>query len=88
MKLIITIIKDSSQDVLTNELTAGNFRVTHIASTGGFFRKGYTTLLIGVEDERVDAALDVIRKSCPPATEPGEKRATIFILNVNQFYQI
>jgi uncharacterized protein YaaQ len=42
-------------------------------------------LLIGVEDEQVEQALEVIRKSCGPASEPGGKRATIFVIKVDQY---
>jgi uncharacterized protein YaaQ len=51
-------------------------------------RSGRSTLLIGVEDERVATALDLIRKNCrKPATEK-QSRATIFVLNVDQFTQL
>jgi uncharacterized protein YaaQ len=88
MKLIIAIIKDEDNDSVSRALTKENFRVTFIASTGGFLRSGRSTLLIGVEDERVATALDLIRKNCrKPATEK-QSRATIFVLNVDQFTQL
>ena len=55
MKMIIAIIRDADSDLVTQALTAGNFRVTRIASTGGFLRRGVTTLLLGVEEGQVDA---------------------------------
>jgi uncharacterized protein YaaQ len=62
--------------------------VTRVASTGGFFRKGSTTLLIGVADEKVDQAIEIIRKTVSPAQEPESKRAILFVLNVVNFTQI
>jgi uncharacterized protein YaaQ len=88
MKLIIAIIKDEDNDAVSRALTKKNFRVTFIASTGGFLRSGRSTLLIGVEDEQVETALDVIRDNCKKPEKPEEKRATIFVLNVNKFTQL
>jgi len=88
MKLIIAIIKDEDNDAVSRSLTKKNFRVTFIASTGGFLRSGRSTLLIGVEDEQVETALDVIRNSCKKPDKPQEKRATIFVLKVDKFTQL
>lgn len=88
MKLIIAIIKDDDTDAVSRALTKKNFRVTFIASTGGFLRSGRSTLLIGVEDDQVETALDVIRKNCVKSDESKEKRATIFVLKVDQFTQL
>lgn len=85
MKLIIAILRDVDNEPVSRALTSSNFRVTLIGSTGGFLRHGSTTLLIGVEDEQLETALDTIRKNCTPASEPGAKRATIFVLKVDQF---
>jgi uncharacterized protein YaaQ len=88
MKLIIAIIKDEDNDAVSKALTNEKFRVTFIASTGGFLRSGRSTLLIGVEDEQVDKALDLIRESCKKPEKPQEKRATIFVLKVDKFTQL
>jgi len=88
MKLIIAIIKDEDNDSVSRALTKEKFRVTFIASTGGFLRSGRSTLLIGVEDGQVNKALDVIRSNCKKVDDPKEKRATIFVLNVDQFTQL
>jgi uncharacterized protein YaaQ len=88
MKLILTVISDNDNDPVTQALIGAGFRVTRIASTGGFFRRGSSTLMIGVTDDKLEAAIDVIRKSVSPAQEPGMKRATLFVLNVEHFTQI
>ncbi len=87
MKMIIVIVKDNDADPVTQALTAENFRVTRIASTGGFLRSGVATLLIGVEDESVDAAIGVMRKSLG-AGKAGEKRASLFVVPVQRFEQV
>lgn len=88
MKLIIAIIKDEDNDSVSSALTEEKFRVTFIASTGGFLRSGRSTLLIGVEDEEVEKALDIIRENCKKPDKAKEKRATIFVLKVDQFTQL
>lgn len=88
MKLILTIISDNDNEPVSHALITEGFRVTRVASTGGFFRKGSTTLLIGVADEKVDQAIEVIRKMVSPPQEPGSKRATLFVLNVLNYTQI
>jgi uncharacterized protein YaaQ len=87
MKLIIAIVRDADSDSVTQALTSSDFRITRIASTGGLLRRGVTTLLVGVEDNQVDEALKVMKESCAPAAE-GEKRATVFVVNVEKFTQV
>ena len=88
MKLIIAILKHDDTEKVSNALVAANFRVTQIASTGGFLRRGSTTLMIGMDEEKVEDAIDIIRKTCAPSTDPAEKRATLFVLNVASFAQL
>ncbi|PKO17893.1 MAG: hypothetical protein CVU39_05270 [Chloroflexi bacterium HGW-Chloroflexi-10] len=85
MKMIIAIVRDRDTDPVSRALTTADFRVTHIASTGGFLRRGNSTLFVGLEDEKVENALDIIRKNLEPPDDPQQKRATLFVLNVNQF---
>ena len=86
MKMIIVIIKDHWRDALTGALTDGHYRVTGIASTGGFMRSGVATLLIGVEDEQVDTAIGLIRTTV--GTGVGEKQGTLFVVPVARFEQV
>ena len=85
MKLIIAIIRDSDNEPVSRALTSSDYRVTCVASTGGFLRRGQSTLLIGVEDERVERALQIIRESCSTPTDPNIKRAIVFVLKVDQY---
>jgi len=87
MKLIIAIIHDEDNDRVSRMLTGENFRVTMIASTGGFLRSGRSTLLIGVEDERLERALQILRENCVTDKEGKEKKAIVFVLNVEEFIQ-
>lgn len=64
MKLIIAIVQDEDASRLVGQLMNDGFGVTKLATTGGFLRAGNTTLLVGVEDNRFDAAMGVIEKVC------------------------
>jgi len=87
MKLILAIIRDHDADPVTHALTEARFRITRISSTGGLLRRGVTTLMIGVDDGQVDAAIQVLRESTAPAAAE-EKRATVFVVNVENFVQV
>jgi uncharacterized protein YaaQ len=63
MKLIVCIVQDQDSGNLIEDLTEKDFRITKLSSTGGFLRAGNTTLLIGVEDEEVESALDIIKEN-------------------------
>lgn len=86
MKLIIAIFRDSDNDPVSNALTQANFRVTYVASTGGFLRKGQSTLMIGVEDDLAEQALEIIRQHVTRATENDARQSIIFVLPVAQFH--
>ena len=64
MKLIIAILSDADAEEVLRALIEQGFRATRIASTGGFLRRGNTTLLIGLESDRTDAAIELIRNAC------------------------
>ena len=85
MKLIIAIMRDSDSDTVSTALTTEGFRITSVASTGGFLRRGQTTAMIGVEDDQVDKALGVIRASCTQPSAEDMRHTILFVLDVSQF---
>lgn len=87
MKMIILIVKDSEADALTRALTSGEYRVTRIASTGGFLRSGVATLLLGVNETRIDSAIQLIRETMVMSA-PSEKHGSLFVVPVERFEQV
>ncbi|MBN1305179.1 MAG: cyclic-di-AMP receptor [Anaerolineales bacterium] len=87
-KLIVAIVRDTEGEIISKALLDQGYRVTLIASTGGFMRRGNATLLIGVEQSRVQGAVQLIHENSAPGVDPGLKRATIFVLAVDRFEQI
>jgi uncharacterized protein YaaQ len=64
MKLIIAIVQDDDASDLIDIITEEGFRVTKLATTGGFLKSGNTTLMIGVEQDKVDKVLGLIDEVC------------------------
>lgn len=64
MKLIIAIVQNKDSRGLISVLMEKDFRVTKLASTGGFLRSGNVTLLVGVEEEKVDNVIEIIKDTC------------------------
>jgi len=87
MKLIICILQDSDKDTVTKALNAEGFRVTVLPSSGAYFRRGNSTLLIGLEEDQVQRAIEIVRENCLDPPEPEFKRATVFVLDVGRFVQ-
>lgn len=111
MKLVLAIVQDDDAIDLIEELTDNNFRVTKLATTGGFLKSGNTTLMIGVEKEVVKDVVNIIEDVCrkrkemvstqaPSAIGSGAGMympypievevggATVFVLDVDQFYKV
>ena len=64
MKLIVAIVQDEDASHLIGRLMNEGYRVTKLATTGGFLRSGNTTLLIGVEDGKLKDALSIVETVC------------------------
>ena len=87
MKLVIAIVQDVDAGPVIEQLITHGHRVTRVASTGGFLRRGNATLLIGTEEEHVNPIIDILRDTCTPP-ESGQHRATIFVVNAPHFEQV
>lgn len=64
MKLVFAIVQDDYSGELVENITEKGFRVTKLATTGGFLKSGNTTLIIGVEKENVKVVTDIIKEVC------------------------
>lgn len=88
MKMIVTILNNEVVNTLAEILASAGFTTTHIDSTGGFFREGNSTLMVGVDDDQVEEALQLIRENSSSSVEPILRKATVFVLDVEHFEQI
>lgn len=64
MKLAIVIVHNRDRAKMTDSLLHEGFKFTVIGSTGGFLREGNTTVLIGVEEERVKELEQAVAQNC------------------------
>ena len=81
MKLVVAIVQGEDAGHTVQALSAAGISVTRLTSSGGFLQQGNATLLIGVEDERVDTVVQLVRENCrersrylspmPPLSETG-----------------
>lgn len=64
MKLVIAIVHDEDSHPLLEALNENHIQVTKLASTGGFLKSGNTTFLVGIEAQRVEEVIGIIKKEC------------------------
>lgn len=64
MKLILAIVSSDDSSELISVLTKNRFSVTKLATTGGFLRAGNTTVIIGVEEDKVEEVFSIIKSTC------------------------
>lgn len=69
MKLIIAVVNKDDSGNLTANLNKAGFMSTKLSTTGGFLKAGNVTFLIGVEEEKVELCLDVMRECCSKRTQ-------------------
>lgn len=82
MKLVIAVVQGEDAGQTVHALSGAGISVTRLASSGGFLQQGNATLMIGVDNDRVDDVIALVRENCrersqyltpmPPMVEPGE----------------
>jgi uncharacterized protein YaaQ len=87
MKLILAVVRDIDTESILNKLLPQGFRVTRLASTGGFLRRGSTTLMIGVDEGMENEVIDLIKQAVG-TPDPDQHRITLFVLDALNFLQI
>ena len=77
MKLVIAIINADDMNAVVRSLTRSGFSATRMPTTGGFLMAKNVTVLVGVDEEKVQTVIDIIkthshsRKQIIPATSGG-----------------
>ena len=82
MKLVVAIVHNEDAGALVDALLEGEHRATRLHSAGGFLKQSNATIIVGADDDKVDAILEIVRANCtsrtqvvnpmPPIMEPGE----------------
>ena len=71
-KLILAVLQGDDYADTVDELNRKGFFATVLSSTGGFLKKKNVTILIGVEAEKVDDVLGIL-KQCA-----GRRKQTVY----------
>ena len=61
-KLILAVLQGEDYDHTVSELNEAGFFVTLLSSTGGFLKKKSTTVMIGVEEERLPQVVEILKR--------------------------
>ncbi len=64
MKLVISVVQDKDAGGLLTALMQKGYRATKMASTGGFLREGNSTIFLGIEEEKVEEVIAIIKERC------------------------
>jgi uncharacterized protein YaaQ len=70
MKLLVAITQSEDAGACMSALSEAGFVVTRLQSTGGFLQKSNETLVAGMDEARVDEAIELIRRHCRDRSQP------------------
>lgn len=70
MKLILAIVNNDDGPMITAQLNKKGVYTTKIASTGGFLSAGNMTFISGVEDEKVEEVVEIIKAYSRKRSQP------------------
>lgn len=68
-KLMFMVVSDADADRLIRGLVSHGYPATKIGSTGGFLRRGNTTIMSGVAFYEVEEVMEHVRRVCHARTE-------------------
>lgn len=63
MKLVFAVVNDKDGNRVMSKLNDKGFSVTKLCSSGGFLRTGNTTLMVGVDEEKLKEVLEIIENN-------------------------
>lgn len=61
MKMVMAIVQDKDSNKVSSKLAKARIQATRLNSAGSFLRSGNTTFMIGVEDNRVEEVIEIIK---------------------------
>ena len=61
-KLVLAVLQGSDYDNTVRSLNEQGFMVTLLSSTGGFLKRKSTTVMIGVEEDRLETVMEILQR--------------------------
>ena len=71
-KLVLAVLQGSDSDNTIRNLNERGFMVTVLSSVGGFLKKKSTTVMLGVEEDRLEEAMDILQRFA------GHRKETVY----------
>lgn len=62
MKMILAVINHDDASNVIQHLMQEGYSITKLSTTGSFLRVGNVTILVGVEDDKLDHAIEIIKQ--------------------------
>jgi uncharacterized protein YaaQ len=79
---MVAIVHNEDAGALVDAFLEREYRATRLHSSGGFLKQSNATVVLGLEDDKVEDAMAIVRENCtsrtqvvnpmPPIMEPGE----------------
>ena len=94
MKMMIAIVQEKYTDGLIDRFLDEDIYVTRLSSTGGFFKSGNTTLLLGCKEDEIDRIYEIFKEETESEDvhmEEGDFKvsgATIFVVDLEDSKRI
>jgi uncharacterized protein YaaQ len=95
MNLVLSIVRSEDADRVVGGLLVAGHRVTRINTAGVFLRRRNVTLLVGVEEDKVDEVLEIIQANCRRREEASPTSegmpmysATTFVLDAARLVRV
>jgi len=95
MNLVLAFVQSEDAEQITRALLDASFRVTRINTAGAFLRRGNVTLLIGVEEAKVDDVIRLVQANAQAKAEASpissgmpSYAATIFVLEASRLVRV
>ena len=94
MKMMIAIVQEKYTVGLIDRFLDEDIYVTRLSSTGGFFKSGNTTLLLGCKEDEIDRIYEIFKEETESEDvhmEEGDFKvsgATIFVVDLEESKRI
>ena len=64
IQMVLAVVQDEDVGPLCDQLTSRGFRATRISTLGSFLARGNATVLIGVDEQRVEDVIAILGSVC------------------------